>query len=274
MIKVLHLFPKLNVLLMEVLDQLQPQQWDKATICKEWTVKDIAAHLLDGALRRLSAGRDDYPLKTSNINSYQDLLEHLNRLNADWVKAYGRVSPQILRKQLYTIQNELYEYMLGLDPDAAALFPVFWAGEERSSNWLEIAREYTEQWLHQQQIRQAVGAQSLLGTELYHPFLKICMQALPFHYKEIQAVSGTLVTIGIVGEAGGSWSVIRTEQGWEFSDSGRPADAQIYIDQNIAWMLFSKGMDINESAQFWQIIGDHSLGIHALNMSPFMVNKN
>ncbi len=274
MIEVLHLFPKLNSSLIQVLDKLEPAQWNKSTICRDWTVKDIAAHLLDGALRRLSQGRDGCRTETPGINSYNDLLAYLNELNAIWVNAYRRISPEILKAQLKTAQDELYAYLQSLDPDAPALYPVTWAGESSSANSFDIAREYTERWLHQQQIRQAVGAESVLSKELYHPFLEVCMQALPYHFKETEALTGSLVTVEIVGEAGGQWSVIRSENSWEFTNLGGESSARVYIDQNIAWMLFSKGMDIQEGSQFWQVTGDRTLGIHALKMVAFMVRKN
>jgi hypothetical protein len=103
MIDVLHLFPTLNSSLIEVLAGLDRKQWNNDTLCKQWKVKDIAAHLLDTALRRLSIGRDAYQTESSEIRSYQDLLNYLNDLNAGWVNAYKRVSPEIILEQLYSL---------------------------------------------------------------------------------------------------------------------------------------------------------------------------
>lgn len=36
-----------------------------------------------------------------------------------------------------------------------------WAGEDGDAGWLDIGREFTEQWHHQMQIRDAVGAAPL-----------------------------------------------------------------------------------------------------------------
>lgn len=271
MIDVVHLFPRLNASLIEVLAGLSPQQWHTKTICKKWKVKDIAAHLLDGALRRLSAGRDGYHLLAGDIISRDELLSYLNDLNADWVQAYRRVSPAILTKQLRNAQDELYEYLKDLDPDAIAIFPVSWAGEEISSNRFDVAREYTERWLHQQQIRQAVGAGSILEPYFYQPFLQICMKALVFHYRDLNFPEGTSLIVEIVGDAGGKWSIIRKGGKWQFDHSERLSDAQVFIDQNITWMLFSKGIDIIEAGQYWQVIGDQELGRHVLTMKTFMV---
>ena len=44
MIDVLHLFPALNTSLIEVLAGLDRKQWNNDTLCKQWKVKDIAAH--------------------------------------------------------------------------------------------------------------------------------------------------------------------------------------------------------------------------------------
>jgi len=271
MIDVLPLFPQLDSSLIEVLSGLSPQQWNTDTICKKWRVKDIVAHLLDGAIRRLSIGRDGYKMAVAEINNQTELLDYLNNLNAGWISAFERVSPEILIAQLKTIQEELYLYLKGLDPDDNAIFPVSWAGDEISDNRFDIAREFTERWLHQQQIRQAVGARSLLDRHLYNPFLEICMKALPYHFRDLSPAINTMISVEIVGDAGAVWSIIRREQKWEFTFAERQADAHVYIDQNIAWMLFSKGIDIYESGQYWQVTGDQDLGRHVLLMRSFMV---
>ena len=271
MIDVLPLFPALNSSLIEVLSGLDQQQWNNNTMCKQWKVKDIAAHLLDGALRRLSIGRDAYQTESPEMRSYQDILNYLNGLNADWVNAYNRISPEIILEQLKLAQVQMLQYLESLDPDSKAIFPVSWAGEEISTNRFDIAREYTERWHHQQQIRQAVGAKSILSLELYSPFLQICMQALPYHYRSFEYPEGTLLRVEIVGDAGGVWSIIRTGLKWEFSNESGNIASQIYIDQNIAWMLFSKGIEISQAKQYWQVIGDQELGMHVLGMTAFMV---
>lgn len=271
MIQVLHLFPKLNSLLIDLLEGLSPAQWNSSTVCKKWSVKDIAAHLLDTALRRVSAGRDNHFAKSPEINSYEDLVDFLNTLNAGWVETYKRISPQILVKQINVAQDEFYDHLLTLDLNAPALFPVSWAGEDQSQTWFDIAREYTERWHHQQQIRLALGADSILQRELYYPFLDISMLALPFHYRSKVAVQGTIVTINVVGEAGGSWSIVRKNDAWEFTSDIAEPHSKVYIDQNIAWMLLSKGIGISEAEQYWQVVGDYELGFHALKMTAFMV---
>jgi uncharacterized protein (TIGR03083 family) len=271
MIEVLHLFPKLNSSLIELLEGISASQWHNATLCRKWSVKDIAAHLLDTALRRISSGRDSHFEKAPELNSYEDLLNFLNSINAVWVEAYKRISPAVLIKQMAAAQEEFYDHLLTLDLNAPALFPVPWAGEQESQMWFDVAREYTERWHHQQQIRLATGTKSILERDLYYPFLQISMLALPYHYRDKNAAHGTVIKLKIVGDAGGSWAIIRGNESWHFTDPEREASTQIYIDENIAWMLLSKCIDIAESQQYWQVAGDYELGAHALKMTAFMV---
>jgi hypothetical protein len=130
-ITTLHLFPKLDRLLIELLHALKPEDWRQFTYAKLWTVKEVAAHLLDGNLRTLSILRDGYQGDPpANVSSYQDLVEYLNRLNADWVQAFKRLSPQVLIDWLERSGKEYHQYLSQLDPFAPSVFSVAWA--ERS----------------------------------------------------------------------------------------------------------------------------------------------
>ena len=83
-IDVVPLLPLLDQKLMLLLKSLSPKDWHRQTIAKLWTVKDVVAHLLDGNIRVLSMLRDAYNGEVPpTINSYQDLVDFLNGLNAD-----------------------------------------------------------------------------------------------------------------------------------------------------------------------------------------------
>jgi hypothetical protein len=55
-----HLFPRIEGLLLDLLRSLTPDEWELQTIAPQWKVKDVAAHLLDTQLRKLSLARDGY----------------------------------------------------------------------------------------------------------------------------------------------------------------------------------------------------------------------
>ena len=59
------LFQPLHTELVSVLKSLAPADWLRPTVAPKWRVRDIAAHLLDGQLRRLSAQRDAHHRRIS-----------------------------------------------------------------------------------------------------------------------------------------------------------------------------------------------------------------
>ena len=98
-------------------------------------------------------------------------MAYLNQLNADWTKATHRLSPIVLTQLLQLTGTQFYQHLKTLSPFGKAVFSVAWAGETESLNWFHIAREYTEIWIHQQQIRDAVNKPALMTKELFYPLI-------------------------------------------------------------------------------------------------------
>ena len=69
-----------------------------------------------------------------------------------------------------------------------------WAGESESQSWFDVARELTERWHHQQQIRLAAGAPPLDDPRWSGPVFETFLRALPFRYRDT-AAPGRLRTI-------------------------------------------------------------------------------
>ena len=260
-IETIRLFPVLDGMLVELFRSLSAEEWSRLATPK-WTVKDLAGHLLDGNLRRLSMARDGYYGESFRGNSPQDFVEFLMGLNADWVRAMKRLSPQVLIGLLEESGREVSEYFSTLEPHGRAAFAVSWAGEEQSENWFDIAREYTEKWHHQQQIREAVGkgTRELMTAELYFPVLDTFMRALPYGYREVAAKDGITVGFHATGEAGGSWYLRREGNRWTLTaDSGNRADAEASIPQEVAWKLFTKGLNPEMAEKYLTYSGDAAL---------------
>src|SRR5688572_13914370 len=91
-IEVVELFPELDAQLIPLLRGFSEEDWGRPAV-GAWTVKDVAAHLLDTAIRRLAFDRDRLPLVPPEgpIEGYGDLVASLNDLNHVWVRAMKRV---------------------------------------------------------------------------------------------------------------------------------------------------------------------------------------
>jgi uncharacterized protein (TIGR03083 family) len=271
-IKTLHLFPILDLKLIELLVSLNKEDWEKPTLAKQWTVKDIAAHLLDGNLRTLSMLRDKYfGEKPEGAETYQGMVNYLNRLNADWVKAFKRISPKVLIELLESSGKEYIHYLNQLDPIAKADWAVDWAGEKESRNWFHIAREYTEKWHHQKQIREAVGVGGIMERELYFPLMQVFMMALPYTYRNVTANEGTSIEVVVVGEGGGKWVIEFSEQSWRFAkkEIASPS-ARVEIHQDDGWKLFTKGLSRDGAEKRINFKGNIDLGKEILKMVAVM----
>jgi len=261
------LFPILEAKLIELLRCLRHDDWSRPTLAKQWTVKDVASHLLDGNLKRLSIHRDGFfGLAAPPRDGYEAFVAFINRNNAEWVQAARRLSPQVLIDLMEITSKQVYELFRGLDPLAPALWGVTWAGEETSANWFDIAREYTERWHHQQQIRVAVDRPGISSRELYFPVLDTFMRGMPHAFRSVTAREGTVVEIQITGEAGGSWFVEKTDSNWRLEQHLSPADATLKMDQELAWRVFTKAVDAQHAAREVVIIGHRSLAMQALSL--------
>lgn len=269
-LETLHLFPLLNEKLIYFLKQLSPADWKKQTVAKQWLVKDVAAHLLDGNYRRIALHRDGWAVSPDiAVDSYDDLVNYLNTLNADWVKAARRLSPAILIELLETTNGIVYKEFSKLDPFATAAYPVSWAGETKSYNWFDIAREYTERWLHQQQIRDAVSDSGIMTAELYQPFLDIFMQAWPHTMKGVTAAEETVLKTVVTGI--GEWYLKRKGDEWKLeTNSAERTTAETVIGSDIAWKLFSKSIRKEDVKGSVTISGDEYLGGKVLDMVSVM----
>ncbi len=268
-----ELFQPLHEALLDLLRSLSDDDWNRPTVARLWTVKDIAAHLLDGDIRRLSFHRDGLlpAAPETPITSYRDLVDLLNALNADWINTARRIAPAVLIDFLAVTGPQVSAFFKSLDPHAQALWPVAWAGDEASPNWFDIAREYTEKWHHQQQIRDAVGVPGLTTRQWLYPVLDTFMRGLPHQYRDVDATHGTCLTVVISGEAGHTWTLCKDLAGWRLYD-GQVNDVATYIrlNQDTAWRLFTKGLSPDEARTRILFEGDVALGSPLLNLIAVM----
>jgi hypothetical protein len=270
MIETAELFPPLNEKLIILLRGLDDGDFNRPTQFPDWKVKDICAHLLDTSLRRLSSERDSYvSQEKAVINTYNDLITRVTELADRWSLAFSYVSPHILIELIEKYQNELYEYIKRLDPLGTAHFPVAWAGEEKSYNWFDIAREYTERWHHQMQIREALGKEPLYERALYFPVLDTFMQALPFHYRNFKRESGYVLCVTVTGSAGGKW-FLEWNDGFRLVDSpSSEARTDIFIAQENAWKICTRWLDKSVYKVAWK--GDRELAEHITTMNCLLI---
>ncbi|HEY3387203.1 MAG TPA: maleylpyruvate isomerase N-terminal domain-containing protein [Saprospiraceae bacterium] len=273
-IPTVHLIPELDQLLIELLKSLSVKDWSKQTLSPAWNVKDVAAHLLDGNVRSLSSSRDDYrDSVTPDSNGLQDVVKYLNTINQDWVKAMKRVSPAVLIALLEITNPSYSDHLKSLPPFEKAIFSVAWAGESESQNWFHIAREYTEKWHHQQQIREAIGGASPLFEErFFKPYLDTSLRALPYYLNSVYAENGDTFSLFVTGPGGGEYHLEYNNGSWAFSEANPTYSVtKVHIDDQVIWRLFSRQISQDELTNRAMISGKKEPAEAFLKMKAVMV---
>ncbi|WP_202947392.1 maleylpyruvate isomerase N-terminal domain-containing protein [Zavarzinella formosa] len=273
-ILVADLFPEITARLVALLRSLTPEEWHLPTVSSRRTVKDIASHLLDGSLRRLSMQRDGYQ-SSGGRRADEPLMDFLNRLNDEWEIGSRRLSPAVLVELIEWADAGMAKLFQSLDPSGPAIFPVAWAGESQSENWMDVARDYTEKWHHTQQIFDATKrASTITDRHLMYPCLDIFMRALPFTYQQVAAAIGTIVTVEITGESGGRWHIERETSSWrQVLEASAEARSTVMMDQDSAWRLVTKRRSFEAARKQFpdiKIIGDQELGKNVFEMVSVM----
>lgn len=263
-ILVVDLFPLERAALLELLDFLAPADWTRPTAAGDWTVKDVAAHLVGDDLGRISADRDGHVTASRDGGDGASLRAFIDRRNREWVAAARRLSPRVVRSLLETSGREFEEHARSLDPFVLGR-PVSWAGPDAAPAWLDLARELTERWHHQQQIREAVGAPLLSDPRFLRPVLATFAFALPAAYRGVAAPAGTTVALTVHGPSGADWAVVRERRGWSLA-RGRPdsAAAHVALDEDSAWRMFTGMLELDEVRRRAEVDGDVALGQRAL----------
>ena len=262
-IETLPLYPGERAALLELLADLSLADWDAPTVCPGWSVKDVALHLLGDDIGRLSWGRDGYvnPAFATGLDiaTLPGLVAAIDRQNAVWVTGVRRMSPRLLI-ELLALTGELTEaYFTSLDMTALGM-PVDWAGPDPAPVWLDVAREYTERWVHQQHIRDAVGRPGLKERRWFGPVLEAFVRGLPRVLRDAPSPDGATMRLTITGDAGGEWVALRQNGEWMLGSApGIEADATVELDEDAAWRLFTKGISKEEARRGARIAGDAAL---------------
>ncbi|MEO3869779.1 maleylpyruvate isomerase family mycothiol-dependent enzyme [Nonomuraea sp. B12E4] len=259
------LFPREREAMLDLLGALGPADWSKPTVCPGWDVHDIVGHVLNDHLRRLSGSRDGYG--GAVFADDETLPVYLARVNEEFVRATRQLSPQVMIDLLDHLGRQLDAVWAARDLEAPADLNVSWAATDVGSPaWLDIAREYTEFWVHQQQVRDAVSVPGADGPELMGPVLDVFARALPYALREQERPEGTAVTLEVTGPAGARWSAARRAGRWAMSPADADPAALVTMDQDAFWRLATRGITVEEARDRANVDGDPALAAAATTL--------
>jgi uncharacterized protein (TIGR03083 family) len=247
-------------LLIQLLRKLDESDWVAETVCPGWSVRDVAAHLLHDDLRRLSRSRDHVGGPVPDAG--ESLPTFLNRANDRWVEETRFISPQLLVDLLAHTAPLLHRMWTGSNLDLLGE-GVWWAGVEAAPVWLDVARDYSEDWIHHQQIRDAVERPGVSSPEFLDPLLDTLMRALPKTYEPLRAEDGTTVVVVLNdgNRALGRSLVTDIGRGWTVYPGTRSSipTAQVILPADTFWRLASGSVSQQQAVERSRLTGDERL---------------
>ena len=222
--------------LLGLLSSLDDAQWAAPTVAPQWSVKDIALHLLDVDLRWLARDRDnDQSSLVAVPDDHEQFVQALARHNQQWVDGAQGLSPRLITGLLAWAGEQLDAHLATIDLSRAS--SVYWAGAVPL--WFDLAREFTERWAHYRQIQDAVlPARPEQGQDEYLPLvLRTFIWGFPRQY-QAEAPAGTTIAVEVPGI--GAWTLTRTPTDWTL-DEGQPARpaAGLRMGGEAAWRLLT-----------------------------------
>ena len=122
-----------------------------------------------------------------------------------------------------------------------------------------MARELTERWHHQQQIRLAVGAPPLTDPRFSAPVLETFLHALPHRMPD--APEGTSLSITITGERDYPFTLRRDSSEWALyrGTAAVAASSSVNLPEEAAWLLLTKGLSGEDARGRAEVEGDEHL---------------
>jgi uncharacterized protein (TIGR03083 family) len=230
------LFAPLRESLVELLNGLDEEEWMRPTACEGWSVADVVAHMLGVELGNVSRRRDGHRIDPP---PGAELGQWVNAFNEEWVRGARRLSPRVLVALVDVAGRWLDDYVHGVDLESITA-TVSWVGPRPVPVWLDVAREYSERWVHQQQIRDATSRPGLTSPQMVGPVISTFVHALPRSLDSVDAPINTSVDLRIVGDGGGTWHAVRAEQGWDLATGASPSPAcELTGTVETAWRLYA-----------------------------------
>lgn len=259
------LFPRERAEFIGLLQALDTADWQRPTVCPGWRVHDVTAHVVHDYLRKLSGMRDR--MTAAGPLTGEDLPAFLHRVNQEFVDVAARWSPRTLTDLLAHLGPQLDQLWATLDMTALGE-AVSWAAPGRPAPvWLDVAREYTEYWVHQQQIRDAVGHPGGAGADLIGPVVDTFLRAVPYTLRTVASARGTCLQLQITGPGGGEWTVTRQEADWAIRPGRCPEPKAVArLSSDLLWRVATRGISVQAALEQARIDGARELGAAALSL--------
>jgi uncharacterized protein (TIGR03083 family) len=248
--------------------QVDGPEWDLATDCPRWSVKDQVAHVV--GIERMILG-DPSPDLITEVPPH--VVNEFGRINESWVRSRRTVPGGELLAELVEVVDRRIDVLGSMsrgDFDRVGRSPL---GEAPYRRFMET--RIVDTWAHEQDIRRAVGRPGGRNGAGESVVLEGCTQTTPYVVgKRVAPPDGTSVLFSVTGPLGretlvavadGRASIVPVPA------AGEPS-VTLTMAQEVFWRLSYGRVDANRVAASGevQVDGDTMLGRRVLESMAFM----
>lgn len=195
-------------------------------------------HLLDDDLGLLSRNRDGDSTGLLDAADHETFVRALAAKNQRRIDGAQTLSHRAIIDLLDWAGSEVDAYYSTVA--LTGYGHVSWASDEPVPIWLDMAREFTERWVHQMQIREAVGRVERYAAAYLPTVLRTFVWAIPHQYR-VAADRGVRVQIDL--GSGGVWHLVcNGKLDWSLNEGPAVSpEAHATIGDDCGWRMFTGG---------------------------------
>ena len=220
--------------LLLLIASLTDEQWLAMSWVPGWTVKDLALHILDDDLGWLSRGRDGDGSGRLAVDDAGAFVDALNAKNQRWIDSAQQLSRPVVMGLLEWSGHQMDDYYASQDLHGVG--SVSWASDQGVPVWFDIAQDLTERWVHQMQMREAVGMVETYRDDYLPVVMRTFVWAVPHQFRA-PADSGARIRLDLT--SGGAWDLTSDGTGrWALDPHVGGDDAcvaMIRFDDDAGW---------------------------------------
>lgn len=137
------------------------------------------------------------------MDDHDSFVAALAAKNQRWIDGAQGLSGRVMTELLEWSGQQMDSFYASMDLLSEG--QVSWASDGPVPIWFDIAQDLTERWVHQMQMREAVGQVEDFAERYMPVVLRTFIWALPHQYR-VAAPAGTTVQIDLA--AGGTWLLV------------------------------------------------------------------
>jgi uncharacterized protein (TIGR03083 family) len=143
----------------DLCDGLSDEQWDQATDCPGWTVKDNVAHMI--GTERMLAGDQAPP---ANVDGRDYIRNDIGKANEQWIETYRALTGKEVLDEFRKVTGARLETLRALTPDDWDREGFTPEGPGPYRTFMEI--RVFDCWYHDQDIREALAKPGLVEGDV------------------------------------------------------------------------------------------------------------